>query len=198
MISLLLVYYEESRFLEKVLNDLKSKTHELVVILGHTPSPKEWELLEKFPCQLIDGSKEDRTRYKIGIDNLINQGIDLCHGDWILMLRENEFLDDTALSFLKEEYFKDPAYAIRRKTFLRGYDESIHFFFNFPDPQIRLFQKKCSWAEGLNAPLEGYNSIRYFPGHIILDALKTKTKSFLKVDSSIAGKINFMEMRLDG
>jgi hypothetical protein len=186
MITLLLAFQEENRFLEKILKDLSPKVNELVVILCYEPKPKELKLFGKYPCKLIKKNKEY-------IEVLLQQGIDESSGDWILMLRENEYLDSIALLMLKEEYFKEDAYAFRRKCFLRGVDNSLHFFFDFPNPQIRLFKKKCKWDLESNSII-GYNTCRFIPGHMILDNLHIRIKRFAKTLPIINSSIDYREM----
>ena len=187
MISLILAFQYESRFLEKVLKDLAPKANELIVALAYEPSEGELRVLAKYPYKLVKVSK------MLVEEGIIQRALQECKGDWILMMRENEYMDNDALKMIDEKNFKEDAYAFRRKTFLRGLDDSIFLFFDFPNPQIRLFKKKCKWDVESNSII-GFNSCRYVPGHIVFDNLNMKLRKYVKTLPIINSSINFLEM----
>lgn len=186
MITLLLAMESRNKYLEKVLEETKEIRDELIVLMTYEPEKDEMEILKKYSCKLMKLTT-------VPIEYLINQGIEEVKEPWILLLREDEFLDSLALSELK--VFKFPkdidAYAFRRKCFLKAVNGNILFFFNFPDPRIRLFKKECKFNAELYS-IDGWKKCKYFPrGHIVLDKLHVKKDLFFKSSISIIEKIKY-------
>jgi glycosyltransferase involved in cell wall biosynthesis len=72
-------------------------------------------------------------------------GLPFCKNDWILNLDADEFLDNDAEKFIKEEKYLEgnyDAFSFRVKNFLA--DELIDFSGWYPDHKVRFFNKKTA------------------------------------------------------